>query len=521
MSHDVEKSEQASDASMSGEKTLDVEKELDMDSKEMNGGDVEKQSQNQQPETTEEPKDPNLVEFDGPDDPGNPRNWTQKRRWIITAVSGLMTFVVTFSSSIFAVAIQPVAKEYDIDTVTSTLGVALFLLGFVFGPVFFGPASEAYGRRIPLFSGYIVFAIFQIPVAVAQNVETIMLGRFISGFAAGAPLAVIGGILVDMFDPVQRAYAVCVFSSGTFCGPVAGPIVGGFVTETIGWRWTAWITLIMAGVFGVVGLFVIPETSASRILQLRARRLRYETKNWALHSKADENRINLHTIVYVYLLRPWKMIVQEPILALLTAYMSYIYGVIYLLFQAFPYSFAQERGWSLGVSSLPFVSFIFGIIMGTGVMAYSTATNFKRAYILHGAPVPEERLPPMILGAVVLPIALFWWAWTSFPSITWVPQVISTAFIGMGMLVTFWQGMNYIMDVYGPLSNSAIAINTFVRSIAGAVFPIFAPAMYHKLGVRWATSLLAFLCLAFLPAPILFYKYGKRIRAKSKYVPTG
>lgn len=529
MERSLDTSEQASIASMSGEKTPGAEKELDFDAREANGDDVEKQVRDAdeppadvtQAREPPPPKDPNLVEFDGPDDPDNPRNWTQQRRWIITAASGLMTFVVTFSSSIFAVAIEPVAAQYDIDSVTSALGVTLFLLGFVFGPVFFGPASEAYGRRIPLFSGYIVFAIFQIPVAVARNVETIMLGRFISGFAAGAPLAVIGGILVDMFDPVQRAYAVCVFSSGTFCGPVAGPIVGGFVTETIGWRWTAWITLIMAGVFGIVGLFVIPETSAQRILQLRARRLRHETKNWALHSKADENRLTLHTIVYVYLLRPWKMLVQEPILALLTAYMSYLYGVIYLLFQAYPISFHEERGWSLGVSSLPFVSFIVGIAMGTGVMAYSTATNFKRAYLLHGAPVPEERLPPMILGAVVLPLALFWFAWTSFPSITWVPQVISSAFIGMGMLVTFWQGMNYIMDCYGFYSNSAIAVNTFIRSIAGAVFPLFAPAMYHNLGVRWATSLLAFLCVAFLPAPILFYKYGKRIRAKSKYVPTG
>ncbi len=43
----------------------------------------------------------------------------------------------------------------------------------------------------------------------------------------------------------------------------------------------------------------------------------------------------------------------------------------------------------------------------------------------------------------------------------------------------------------------------------------------HNLGVRWATSLLAFLCIAFIPAPILFYIYGARIRAKSKFIPTG
>lgn len=109
---------------------------------------------------------------------------------------------------------------------------------------------------------------------------------------------------------------------------------------------------------------------------------------------------------------------------------------------------------------------------------------------------------------------------TSNPHITWVPQVLATALLGMGMLTCFWQGINYIIDCYGFYSNSAIAINTFVRSIAGAGFPLFAQAMYHNLGVPWATSLLGFLCLVFCPVPVLFYIYGARIRQKSKFVPT-
>ncbi len=144
----------------------------------------------------------------------------------------------------------------------------------------------------------------------------------------------------------------------------------------------------------------------------------------------------------------------------------------------------------------------------------------------------------MIVGAAALPIGLFWFAWfvlnrspphafeanvlrTSDPHITWVPQVLSVALLGMGCLVTFWQGMNYIIDCYGFYSNSAIAVNTFVRSIAAAGFPLFAPAMYHRLGTAWSTSLLAFLCVAFFPTPILFYKYGAKIRQKSRFKPTG
>jgi MFS transporter, DHA1 family, multidrug resistance protein len=192
------------------------------------------------------------------------------------------------------------------------------------------------------------------------------------------------------------------------------------------------------------------------------------------------------------------------------------------------------------VGSLPFAAFIVGIIMGTGLIAYSTRTNFTRSFKKHGKVIPEERLPPMIVGAVVLPIGLFWFGWyvslfeqcsnvrmevltklqrTSNPQLIWVPQVFATALLGMGSLVTFWQGMNYIIDCYAFYSNSAIAINTFIRSIAAAGFPLFANTMYHNLGVPWATSILAFLCVAFLPVPILFYKYGAKIREKSRFNP--
>lgn len=81
------------------------------------------------PPTTEKAeKNPDLVEFDGPDDPGNPKNWPKPRRWRITASMGMMTFVVTFASSIFSVAIDSVSKEYHVGTVVATLGVSLFLL---------------------------------------------------------------------------------------------------------------------------------------------------------------------------------------------------------------------------------------------------------------------------------------------------------------------------------------------------------------------------------------------------------
>ena len=384
-----------------------------------------------------------------------------------------------------------------------------------------GPLSELYGRKIPLFIGFFLFAIFQIPVAVARNLETIMLCRFFGGVFGSAPLGIIGGTLADFWGPVERGFALGLFAGATFIGPVAGPIVGGFITQSyLGWRWTAWITLIMAAFFGTCACIICSESYAPVLLQRKAAKIRFETKNWAIRAPMDEKQVNINEIVNKFLLRPFVMIAQEPILLLITIYMAFIYGVLYLFFEAYPIAFQEQRGWNDGVGALPFLSITIGVVIGVGIITYTSNTRFKRKMEANGGkPIPEERLIPMIVGAFLLPIGLFWFAWTSSPHISWVPQVLAGIPIGAGVLLIFLQGLSYIIDVYLMYANSALAANTLVRSFAGGGFPLFAAAMYHNLGVDWATSLLAFLTVAFLPVPILFYVYGKKLRALSKFSP--
>lgn len=88
--------------------------------------------------------------------------------------------------------------------------------GFAFGPLLFGPLSEIYGRKYPLFIGYFAFAIFQIPVAVAKNIETIMVCRFLGGFFGSSPLSVVGGALVDIWPPVELGIAMSLFAGANF-----------------------------------------------------------------------------------------------------------------------------------------------------------------------------------------------------------------------------------------------------------------------------------------------------------------
>ncbi|KAK8135702.1 hypothetical protein PG984_003642 [Apiospora sp. TS-2023a] len=442
--------------------------------------------------------DPNLVDWDGPDDPKNPQNWSWKRKLLTTVVLALCTFSVSFGSSILASGIAVLSKEYGVSPTVATLNVTLYVLGFAAGPWVWGPSSEYLGRYWPLVIGYIGFMCFTVGVACAQNLYTIMICRFMQGAWGVATITVVPGVFVDLWDIRTRGLATIAWAATIVMGPTMGPIIGSFTVknENLGWRWTMWFTLIISALFFVLVLICFEETWGPIILQKKAKRLRYETKNWALHSKRDEAPRELKGAA---------------------AKIRFLYGVIYLTFEAFPYTFGTVRQWEDGVSSLPFLSCLVGYLGAAVIQAFIHIKVIDKKLAQGIRPSPEDQLPAMILGSFLLTIGLFWFAWTSSPNITWVPQVLAGPFIGCGINMVFVPCLNYLIECYLVDANSALAANTIIRSAVAAGFPLFAEPMFANLGVAWATSLLGFLCVAFIPAPIIFYFYGKKIRGWSKF----
>jgi len=365
-----------------------------------------------------------------------------------------------------------------------------------------------------------VFGLFQIPVAVATNIQSIMIFRFLGGVFASAPLGIVGGAMADMWPTAARSAAIAGFALAVFVGPAMGPIVGGFITDSyLGWRWTEHLTYIMAFFFFALDVLFLPETYGPVLLAQKAKKLRHERMIWAIHARQEEKEISFKTIFEVYLSRPLKMLVLEPMIFLLTLYVSFVYGVVYLLFSAFPLAYQGARGWNDGVGALPFIAISIGAFIGSGIIV-AFIPRYTRKMKAAGGPVPEERLVPMMIGAVFFTIGLFWWAWTSYPTISWVPQVLSGIPLGIGFVLIFLQTINYLIDAYLMHANSAIAANTFMRSFFGAGFPLFAVQMFDRLGLRWGGSLLGFIALAMLPIPFVFYKYGYALRKMSRMAPT-
>ncbi|KAI1857673.1 hypothetical protein JX265_011088 [Neoarthrinium moseri] len=458
----------------------------------------------------------NIVGWDGPDDPECPRNWPPRKKAFFVIVTSSVIACVSFGSSVFAPAATITAAEFDVPIIVMRLAVSLWILGFFAGPIFFGPMSELFGHVLVFAIGVIGLAVFQLPIALGENVRTILICRFFSGVFGSGAFAVVSGMYVELYEPTQRGVALGLSSICINLGATIAPIAGAYISsQRSQWRWTAWATLIITAIFGIAALFTVRESSSRMILRNKARRLRFDTGNWALHAKSEETRIELKDIVYRYLTKPIRMFVTEPILMIFTVYLTLVYGTLYLSFQAFPTAF-QQRGWSVQTSSLPFIAVMCGIISAWGTQSVFTLTWYKACAHRRGAPPPPEfRLPPMMAGGVILPPSLLWFGWSG--NVHPASQVIASYFIGLGLMLIFVPGISYIVDVYQFHSNSAMSIHVIVRSLIACSFPLFANIMYDQLGVAWASSLLAFLCIGLAPAPFLFFVYGKKIRSWSSF----
>lgn len=372
-------------------------------------------------------------------------------RLATATILGYTTLVSVFASSIFSAATVAVSAHFQVSTQVGLLGLSLYVLGFATGPTFWAPLSELRGRRLPLILSMFGFSIFQIAVAVAKDLQTVLICRFWGGFFGACPLAVVAAVFSDMFDNRTRGLAITVFSMTVFSGPLLAPFIGGFIVadRSLGWRWTEWITAIMGFVAFTLDLCFLEETYPPVILVAKAAELRRRTKNWGIHAKQEEIEVDFRELITKNFSRPLRLLVTEPIVLLLSIYMSFIYGLLYLFLTAYPIAFQQIRGFNGGVGGLPFFGMIIGnLIAGAYILGTQPAYN-RKLLANNNVPVPEWRLPPVIVGGVAFSAGLFCFGWTGYKaSIHWIAPTLSGLLTGFGLLAIFLQSLNYIVDAY-------------------------------------------------------------------------
>lgn len=291
------------------------------------------------PPTSMTEPDPYLVDWYGPDDLFNPLNWSRWKKYMFVSQLMLLTTSVYMGSSIVSPGIPYIAQYFGVGRVVATLSLTLFVVAYGIGPMLgLCSASEipAIGRCYPYIITLFLFVILQIPTALVDNIAGFMILRFLAGLVGSPPLATGGASVGDIFAPEQAPLALGLWGLSASAGPVLGPLIGGFASQSRnaeGWRWTIWPLLMLSGFTLAVLTFSMPETSASNILVRRAARLRALTGNPHLRTKGElfAATMNGKEIAMMTFVRPFRLGLFEPIALSINLHIGMVYGVLYVV----------------------------------------------------------------------------------------------------------------------------------------------------------------------------------------------
>ncbi|THV00271.1 MFS polyamine transporter [Dendrothele bispora CBS 962.96] len=469
-----------------------------------------------------------IVDWDGPQDPENPKMWKYKDKWAATAIVSMFTFISPVSSSMVAPATGTIADQFGItSTVQLAMVTSIFVLAYAVGPLILGPLSEIYGRSRVLQGANMFYLVWNLVCGFAQNEGQLIGFRFLAGLGGSAPLAVGGGVLGDVWLAEERGKAIAVYSLAPLLGPVVGPIAGAWIAQRSTWRWVFWSTSIVDAAIQVAGIFFLRETYAPFLLERKAQRIRKslatdpEKAGLDVHVKTvfDGEHRSWRAIFSKALTRPFVLFVKEPIAQVIGLYMAFVYGIFYLFLTTIPTVFADVYHQAPGIAGLNYLALGVGLSLASQI----NARYMDKIYVYYkakngGVGEPEFRVPSMILGSIILPVGLFLNGWAAEKAVHWIVTDIGMAFIGAGVILTFQSMQTYVVDCFTLHAASALAAVSCLRSFAGFGFPLFAPTMYDHLGFGVGNSILAAVSIGIgVPAPILFWKYGKSIRGASKY----
>ncbi|EGX96672.1 MFS transporter, putative [Cordyceps militaris CM01] len=451
-------------------------------------------------------------------DPDDPKNWPAwYRLWAIATVSFAAWVVVLFSTS-YTGALPGLIAEFGVSRTYATMGLTTYLLGLAVGSLVVAPMSELFGRRVVYLTGLAIWAVFIIPCGVADCLTTILANRFVSALFGAALISNGPGTVVDVSKPEYLAMGMSLFSLGPFNGPVLGPLIGGFVYQYRGWRWTNWIVLVLAGVAFSM-MMTVKETYPPCILRKRAEKLRKDTGDdrwWCQYDRTTSS----WELITTNMKRPIVLFFTEPIVWFINVWNALIYGILYLCFVAYPVVFAQHRGWSPGFAGMSYLGIGAGIVLAIAAEPLARRLiNSRPCDPATNRPPPEAAALLMMMGALLTPIGQLGFSWTCLPTrIHWVVPVLFGVPFGFGNTLSFIYSSNYLAGAYGIYAASALASNAVLRSLFGATLPLAGTHMYETMSPRWAGTLCGLLAVAMVPVPVVFWRYGARIRAASRTI---
>jgi MFS family permease len=213
------------------------------------------------------------------------------------------------------------------------------------------------------------------------------------------------------------------------------------------------------------------------------------------------------------------VLIRCPIVGIVSLCLAVAYSYMYLLFTTFTGVFQEVYGFNAGEAGLSYLGLGVGFLLGQYTFDILVQRRKQQLAATDQEMSPEDQLPPLIYGSLLISAGLVWYGWSAEYKVHWIVPIIGTSLCGVGITYFFLVVQAYLVEAYTLHTASVIAASVLVRCIFGVTIPLAGPPLYSSLGLGWGNSLLALLALATLPSSLLLMKYGKAIRTNPRFMP--
>ncbi|KAJ5289088.1 MFS general substrate transporter [Penicillium angulare] len=445
------------------------------------------------------------TEDDGSDDQDikvpDARQWSKKYKLFVSFCAIFSYFFITFATSVYIASVPGIMMEFRISETLALTPITFYAIGFVIGPMCTAALSEEFGRQYIYKISLLLHVVFTCVAGSAQEFRTIAVARGICGIVGSPSVTVFSGLLNDLWKMPEDRIGGLLFAVYGIFGAVAsevGPTAGEAIVRDRDWRWTFWLTAMLVGAC-FLALVTVPETYGPEI---RRKKLNLPRRNL------------LHCIGPAFS-RPFQLLIMEPIIFPTAAIVTMGQVVVFVFYAAYPVVLEEVYGFSSYQVGLAFTPLLIGSLFALPIISMVMKRRDKNSN-----PQPEDSLPAATIAGILLPISLFWLAWTAREGIHWICPLIAGAFYGLAFALSQLVYPLYKNEVYGAeLGASSFAVDVAMRYTFSSVFPLFTVQMVNRIGFNWTISLCAFVLLALAPVPVVLQKYGPTLRARSRYVP--
>lgn len=415
-------------------------------------------------------------------DKENPYEWSKWKKRGVTTILNLMTLFIGLATTAYSSGISSMVKDLNASEEEGQLGLFAFNIACAVAPMVLAPFCELVGRKVIYASAFLCFDLLFIGLALAKDINTIIGLRLLLGLFGCVGTILVGGTFDDMYVPHERSRPMAMFSWVAIFGTVAAPIYAGFIDQSIGWRWIEGIQGLANVPLLICIILFFPETRGGVELHKRAQQLRKATGEERYVAEGDIYTPDVKSMLRASSIKAIHMLVTEPVVMAFGMWIAFCWGVAFLFLSVIPITFSEKRGWSEGVSGLPYIALALGTTLAWLAHHFQMRKYDRLTANPDAVVTPEARLYGAMFGAIWLPVGLFIYSFTQYAFLHWIGPCVGLVLIAFGIYFVFESTYSYTADCYGESASSAIAGQGLMRNTLGAVTPLFASQFFHNVG---------------------------------------